>query len=111
MDNTRSNWRLLRVSRGNRRVSPTTLINLDETNLSNDPGHKKCVYRRRCKYPERSMNSTKASTSIMFAETVSEELLDPYMVYNAEHMHDRWIEDVRYNRSRSGWFDTVCFID
>ena len=87
------------------------VINFDETNLSDDPGQKKCVYRRGCKYPERSMNSTKASTSIMFAGTASGKLLDPYVVYKSEHLHDRWIEGgspgVRYNRSRSGWFDNV----
>ena len=96
-------------------VPPTNIINFDETNLSDDPGQKKCVYRRGCKYPERSMNSTKASTSIMFAGTASGKLLDPYVVYKSEHLHDRWIEGgspgVRYNRSRSGWFDNVCFTD
>ena len=48
--------------------------------------------------------STKASTSIMFAGTASGKLLDPYVVYTSEHLHDRWIEGgspgVRYNRSR-----------
>ena len=49
----------------------------------------------------------------MFAGTASVKLLDPYMVYKSEHLHDRWIEGgspgVRYNRLRSGWFDNVCF--
>jgi len=96
-------------------VPPTNIINFDETNLMNDPGQKKCLYRRGCKYPERVMNNTKASTSIMFAGTASGELLHPYVVYKAQHLHDRWIEggppEVRYNRTRSGWFDSMCFTD
>ena len=96
-------------------VSACNIINYDETNLTDDPGRKKCVYRRGCKYPERVMNSTKASTSIMFAGTATGELLYPYVVYKAEHLHDRWIEGgpphARYNRTRSGWFDNVCFTD
>ena len=50
-------------------VSACNIINFDETNLTDDPGRKKCVYRRGCKYPEHVVNSTKASTSIMFAGT------------------------------------------
>ena len=96
-------------------VSASNIINYDETNLTDDPGRKKCVYRRGCKYPERVMNSSKASTSILFAGTATGELLYPYVVYKAEHLHDRWIEGgpphVRYNRTRSGWFDNVCFTD
>jgi hypothetical protein len=96
-------------------VPPENIINYDETNLSDDPGAKKCVFRRSTKYPERIMNATKASTSIMFACSGSGKLLPPYVVYKSEHLHDRWIEggplQVRYNRSRSGWFDTVCFTD
>ena len=96
-------------------VPPGNIINFDETNLTDDPGQKKCLYRRGCMYPERVLNSTKASTSIMFAGTASGELLHPYVVYKAEHLHDRWIQGgpahVRYNRTRSGWFDSVCFTD
>ena len=62
-------------------VPPTNIINFYETNLSDDPGQKKCVYRRGCKYPERSMNRTKASTSIMFAGTASGKLLDNNNIY------------------------------
>jgi hypothetical protein len=68
-------------------VPPSNIINYDETNLTDDPGQKKCMYRRGCKYPERVLNSTKASTSMMFAGTASGELLYPYVVYKAEHSH------------------------
>jgi hypothetical protein len=96
-------------------VPATNIINYDETNLCDNPGQKKCVFRRGCKYPERVLNSTKASTSVMFSATASGVLLPAYVVYKAEHLHDRWIEggpdDVRYNRSKSGWFDSTCFSD
>ena len=54
-NNTRSNWRQLRQSRENilAGVPPTDIINLDEANLSDDPGQKKCIYRRGRKYPEK----------------------------------------------------------
>lgn len=96
-------------------VPQENIINFDETNLSDDPGQKKCVFRRGCKYPERIMNTSKASTSVMFACSATGKMLHPYVVYKAEHLHDRWIEGgplhARYNRSRSGWFDHNCFAD
>jgi hypothetical protein len=96
-------------------VPPSNIINFDETCLSDDPGSKKFVFRRGCKYPERVINSTKAATSIMFACTADGKMLHPYVVYKADHLHDRWLAGgplhVRYNRSRSGWFDHTCFAD
>lgn len=64
------------------------------------------IVRRGCKYPERIMNSTKSSTSIMFACTASGKLLPPYVVYKAKHIYDAWTEggpsNTRYNRTESG---------
>ena len=84
-------------------VPPTHIINYDETNLTDDPGQKKCIFRRGTKYPERIMNPTKSSTSVMFACSADETLLRPYVVYKAEHLHDRWIE--------GGPRDATCFQD
>lgn len=96
-------------------VPPTHIINFDETNLTDDPGQKHCIVRRQCKYPERIMNSTKAATSLMFACSASGQLLHPYVVYKAQHLHDLWIQGgaqhARYNISSSGWFDSRCFSD
>jgi hypothetical protein len=96
-------------------IPPENIINFDETNLSDDPGQKLCIFRRGCKYPERIINSSKSSTSVMFACSAKGDMLHPYVVYKAEHLHDRWIEGgplhARYNRSRSGWFDQSCFAD
>ena len=97
------------------RVSADCVYNYDETNLSDDPGTKKCVFRRGCKYPERVMNSTKSSTSVMFCGSAAGEVLPPYVVYKAEHLWSTWMEggppNTRYNRTRSGWFDLVTFTD
>ena len=73
-------------------VPPENIINYDETNLSDNPGQKKCVFRRGCRYPERVVNSTKSAVSVMFACSASGVLLQPYVVYKAEHLHDRWIQ-------------------
>ena len=96
-------------------VKPEAILNYDETNLSDDPGRKKALCKRGMKYPERVMNSSKSSTSIMFCGTASGELLPPYTVYKAKHLYDTWVQGgpkgSRFNRSESGWFDNVCFQD
>lgn len=96
-------------------VSPDCIINYDETNLTDDPGNKKYIYKRGTKYPERVINSSKSAISLMFSGTADGTLLPVYIVYKAEHIWDSWIEGgpdkTRYNRSRSGWFDGVCFED
>ncbi|CAM1312259.1 Uncharacterised protein at_DN1782 [Pycnogonum litorale] len=96
-------------------VPAANIINYDETNLSDDPGRKKCIFQRGAKYPERTIHSSKSSTSIMFAASASGELLPPYVVYRAEHLWDSWTyggpDSTRYNRTKSGWFDAQSFED
>jgi len=96
-------------------VPAENIANYDETNLSDNPGAVKCLFRRGTRYPERVMNSTKTSTSVMFTGTASGALLPTYVVYKAENMWQSWTEggpaECRYNRSKSGWFDAVCFND
>lgn len=96
-------------------VSPDCIINYDETNLTDDPGHKKYLFKRGCKYPERVINTTKTSISLMFSGTANGQLLPTYVVYKADHLWDQWLEGgpegTRYNRSKSGWFDSACFED
>ncbi|KAK3755438.1 hypothetical protein RRG08_008013 [Elysia crispata] len=41
-------------------MSATHIFNFDETNLSDDPGAKKCIFKRGVKYPERVMDSSKS---------------------------------------------------
>ena len=51
----------------------------------------------------------------LFSGTTSGEVLSPYVIYKVETIWDTWTENVargeRYNRSRSDWFDNVCFQD
>lgn len=96
-------------------VPANNVVNYDETNLQDDPGRKKIITKRGCKYPERVMNSSKSAHSIMVAATAEGNLLPLYVVYKASHLYDTWVEGgpekARYNRSKSGWFDGVCFED
>ena len=96
-------------------VDACNIWNYDETNLTDEPGQKKVVTKRGCKYPERIINSTKSSISLMFCGNAEGELLPPYVVYRAESLWNTWMEDgptnARYNRSKSGWFDSHCFED
>ncbi|RUS91308.1 hypothetical protein EGW08_000922 [Elysia chlorotica] len=76
---------------------------------------KRLIFKRGIRYPERVMNSTKTSTSLMLAGTAAGEILPVYVVYKSEHLWSTWIEGgphkARFNRSKSGWFDQVCFVD
>lgn len=96
-------------------VSPDCIINYNETNLSDDPGTKKYIFKRGKKYPERVMNSSKSAVSLMFSGTAHGHLLPIYVVYKSEKLWDTWLEGgpekTRYNRSKSGWFDGTCFED
>lgn len=66
-------------------VMPDCLINYDETNLTDDPGNKKYIYKRGTKYPERVINSSKTAISLMFTGTVDGQLLPIYVVYNKKN--------------------------
>jgi hypothetical protein len=83
-------------------IPPENIINYDETNLSDNPGERKCVVKRGCKHPERVMNSTKASYYIMFAGSAVGEILPSYVVYKAENLRSTWMlngpSGTRYNR-------------
>ncbi|XP_037869003.1 uncharacterized protein LOC119628945 [Bombyx mori] len=96
-------------------VEPQNIINYDETNLTDDPGRKKIITKRGTKYPERVVNHSKSSISIMMSATAEGDLLPPYVVYKAQNLYDTWCENgpagTRYNRSQSGWFDGNIFED
>ena len=44
------------------------IFNYDETNLSDNPGLKKCIFKRGTKYPERIRDSSKAAICISIAD-------------------------------------------
>ncbi|XP_065639662.1 uncharacterized protein LOC136072385 [Hydra vulgaris] len=94
---------------------PQNIINYDKTNLSDDPKSKQMIFRKGTKHAKRVMNTSKSSVSIIFACSADGVFLSPYTVYKAERLMDTWIlggpMDARYNRTKSGWFDSHCFID
>lgn len=96
-------------------VDLVNIWNYDESNLVDDPGSKKIITKRDCKYPERIINSTKQSTSVMFCVNTLGETLPPYVVYKATNLYDSWTiggpDGARYNRSKSGWFEATIFED
>ncbi|CAB3255471.1 unnamed protein product [Arctia plantaginis] len=96
-------------------IPPINIVNYDETNLSDDPGRKRVLVKRSVKYPERIMNHTKGSISLMIAAAADGSLLPPYVVYKAQNMYDTWRQNgpknCRYSCTPSGWFDGNTFQD
>ena len=74
-------------------VSPNCILNYDEVNLTDDPKSKKMIFKRGCKHPDRVLNATKSSTSVMFAGTADGHMLPPHIVYKSENMWDTWTFD------------------
>lgn len=72
-------------------VPPERIFNYDETNLSDDPGVKRCIFKRGVKYPERVRDSSKACTSMMFCGSAAGQMLPPYVVYKSIHLYDTWM--------------------
>ena len=96
-------------------VVPSNIINYDETNFTDDTNAVKVIVRRGAKHPERIMDTSKASTSVMIAGAAAGTVLPPYVVYKATHMYETLteggIQGAAYNRSLSGWFDAIIFED
>ena len=63
--------------------------------MTDDPGIKRCIFRRGVKYPERIQDSTKVSTSKMFCGSASGQDLPPYVEYKSEHLWDLWTQEGR----------------
>jgi len=96
-------------------VPPTNIWNYDETNLTKSPGNKCIITKTGMKYPEWIINSMKTATSLIFWDSASGEILPSYVVYKAKAIWLTWTENgppgTRYNRSKKGWFDALCFED
>lgn len=94
-------------------VHPKNILNYDETCLVDDPGSSLLIFRRGEKRMERIMNTSKVSTSIMFAATAEGTMLDPYVVYKGDRLIGDWIEggpiNCHYNITKSGWFEGSSF--
>ena len=87
-------------------VDLCNIVNYDESNLADGPGKKKVLTKRGAKYPERVMNHTKSSTSLMMAASADGNLLPCYVVYKATHLYNTWTTNgplnCRYNRTNYG---------
>lgn len=110
-----------------RGVPASHVFNYDESNLSDDPGKKKAIFRRGVKYPERVVNFSKSATSIMMCGSASGILLPPFVIYKGEHLWNTWTEGgpkgkpccsepccsagTRYSRTQHGWIDAETFAD
>ncbi|XP_072375486.1 uncharacterized protein [Diabrotica undecimpunctata] len=96
-------------------VDANLILNYDETNITDDPGKKKVVVRRGCRHPERIIDTSKSSTSVMFSGTADGTMLPLYIVYKSENLYNIWTENgpkgTIYNRSKSGWFNLEIFED
>lgn len=73
-------------------VSPDCIINYDETNLTDDPGSFKYIFKKGKKYTERVINNSKTAVSLMFAGATDGTILPRHVVYKAEHLWDSWME-------------------
>lgn len=71
------------LDNGGEPIRKENIFNYDETNLSDNPGTKKCIYKRGVKYPERIKDSTKSAISVMFCGSASGDMLPAYVVYKA----------------------------
>jgi len=94
-------------------VPPSNVFNYDETNLRDDPGQKKSLFRRGVRHAEKVVNTTKQCISIMFCGSAAGTLLPPMVVYKALHLYPKWVErgpkGCVYATTKSGWFDSCTF--
>ncbi|KAG8228038.1 hypothetical protein J437_LFUL007208 [Ladona fulva] len=94
-------------------VPPDRIYNYDETCMSDDPGWSKIICRRGFKYPERVINSTKSTVTVILCGNAAGSSIPPYIIYKAGHLWTTWAENgpmgTRYNRSNPGWIDLAIF--
>ena len=67
-------------------VNAANIFNYDETNVGDDPGKSRAIYRRGVKYPEKIVNHSKSNTTIMVCGSADGTLLPPYVIYKSEHI-------------------------
>lgn len=96
-------------------IPPSQIINFDETACTDDPARNKVICRRTLKHADKVIDSSKSSTSVMFACAANGVLLPPYVVYKSRNLYESWCQGgpngTRYNCSQSGWFESSTFED
>ena len=68
-------------------VAPEYILNYDETNVSNNPGAVKAIFKKGVKYSEQIRENSKTAISIMFCGSASGMLLPPYVVYKGANVN------------------------
>ncbi|KAL4131310.1 hypothetical protein QTP88_008642 [Uroleucon formosanum] len=96
-------------------IPPSRIYNYDKTNLTNDPVQKKVISKRGSKYVEQICNFSRSAISLMFCGNAEGRVIPSYVVYKAESLWTTCTEDgpphTRYNKTKSGWFDSSTFKD
>jgi hypothetical protein len=96
-------------------VQPGDMYNCDESNLSNNPGAVKAIFRRGVKYAEQVRDSSKTCITVMFCGSAAGVMLPPYVVYKSGNLYDNWCtggpKNAVYMNSQSGWFDGYIYTD
>jgi len=94
-------------------LPPENVFNYDETCMRDDPGSKKCLFRKGTKHCEKVMNTSKSNISVMFCGNAAGHMLPPMVVYKALNMYSGWKKggekNFKYSCSASGWFDMYQF--
>jgi hypothetical protein len=96
-------------------IPPENIWNYDETNLRDNPGAQKAIFKRGVKYAEQVRDHSKTAISVMFCASGTGVVMPPYVVYKAMNIYDSWccngVKGAVYNSSSSGWFDMHSFTD
>lgn len=106
-------------------IPAENIFNYDESNLQDDPGKKKFLFKRGTKYPVQVQNHSKSATTIMVCGSASGILLPPYIIYKSKNLWESWTnggpkgspccdssccsKGTRYNCTPHGWMDGITF--
>ena len=75
-------------------VPSENICNIDETNVTNEPGTKKVICHKGIKHVERKIDHSKASVSLMYNGFADGNLLPPMVIYKSNHAYENWCVDV-----------------
>ena len=81
-------------------------MDFELTNWIDDPGRKRIICHRSCKYPNTEIDSTKRDILVKFCRTAAGNTIPPYIIYKAEYLWTTWTENgpfgSKYKRSKNG---------
>jgi hypothetical protein len=87
-------------------VPAENMYNYDETNLQDNPGCIKGIYKKGTKHAEHVKNHSKSSISIMICGSAAGKLLHPYVVYKGVNVYRSWCQGYKeavFSATASGW--------